>query len=221
MYFCTTNKVRQLTPNYNNYLYENLLQKVDSYKYLGIILDTNLNFKLHVESLLKTLRYKLYIFSKIRKYLTVQASLCIYKATMLPYIDYGDIFYQACTKYYLQKVQDKQTKALKICFNLFGRQNEDLMHKNANLALLDKRRDSHTLNFMFKRQDTDSYIDKRISPTRAHQYTKFLVPNFQLTQFKNSLLYKGALMWNQLPNDLKQIDTYTTFKEKTKLLSKV
>ena len=92
-YFCTTNKLRQLTPDYDNYLYGNLLQKVVSYKYLGVILDTNLNFKLHVETLLKTLRYKLYIFSKIRKYLTVQASLCIFKATMLPYIDYGDIFY--------------------------------------------------------------------------------------------------------------------------------
>ena len=45
MYFCTTNKTKQLTPNHNNYLYGNLLQIVDSYKYLGVILDTNLNFK--------------------------------------------------------------------------------------------------------------------------------------------------------------------------------
>ena len=221
MYFCTTNKTKQLTPDNNNYLYGNVLQKVDSYKYLGVILDTNLNFKLHVETLLKTLRYKLYVFSKIRRFLTVQASLCIYKATILPYIDYGDIFYQACSQIYLRKVQDKQTKALKICFKLYGRYDEDLLHRNANLALLNKRRDSHILNFMFKRQNIDTYLDKRILPTRAHQYTKFLVPNFHLTQFKNSLLYKGAIMWNQSPNELKLIDTYIAFKEKTKLLSKL
>ena len=220
MYFCTTNKITQLTPDCNNFLYGTLLHKVDSYKYLGVILDTTLNFKLHVDTLLKTLRYKLYVFSKIRKYLTIHASLCIYKATILPYIDYGDIFYQACSKIYLQKIQDKQTKALKICFNLFGQQDEGQMHNNANLALLYKRRDSHTLNFMYKRQNIDSYLDKRDLPTRAHQYTKFLVPNYHLSQFKKSLLYNGAAMWNKLPNDLKQIETYAAFKDKTKLLSK-
>ena len=74
---------------------------------------------------------------------------------------------------------------------------------------------------MFKRQDIDMYLDKRDLSTRAHQYTKFLVPIFQLTQFKNSILYKGANMWNSLPNDLKQIDTFSAFKDKTKLLSKL
>ena len=221
MYFCTTNKLKQLTTNCNNYLYGNQLQTVGSYKYLGVILDTNLNFKLHVETLLKTLRYKLYVFSKIKKYLTVQTSLCIYKATMLPYIDYGDIIYHACAKNNLQKIQDKQTKALKICYNLYGTQNEEQLHNNANLALLSKRRDSHIANFMFKRQDNEDYLDNRALPTQAHQYTKFLVPTFHLTQYKNSLIYKGAVVWNQLPNELKQLETYTAFKEKTKQLSKL
>ena len=83
------------------------------------------------------------------------------------------------------------------------------------------RLNSHILNVMYKRQDVDKYLDKRELPTRAHQYTKFLVPAFNITQFKNSLLYNGAVMWNQLPNDLKQVDTYTAFKEKTKELSKL
>ena len=220
MYFGATNKTKQLTSNYKNYLYGHELQRVESYKYLGVILDTNLNFKLHIDTLLKTLRYKLYIFSKIRKYLTVQASLCIYKSTILPYIDYGDIFYQACSNTYLQKIQDKQTKALKICYNIFGNQDENILHTNANLATLKKRRDSHVLNFMYKRKGMEIYLDRRDLPTRTHEATTFLVPNFQLTQFKNSLLYKGAIMWNQSPNELKQIDTYIAFKEKTKLLSK-
>ena len=48
-----------------------------------------------------------------------------------------------------------------------------------------------------------------------------LVPNFQLTQSKNSILYKGVDMWNNLPNNLKQIDTFSAFKDKTELLSKL
>ena len=113
IYFGTTNKLKQFDQFPITYLYRNKLMKVDNYKYLGIILDCNLNYKLHIDTLLKTLRYKLYILSKLRRYLTIQASIAIYKTTILPYIDYGDIFYQAGPKGHLKKVQDKQTKALK------------------------------------------------------------------------------------------------------------
>ena len=71
--------------------------------------------------------------------MTTQASLSIYKTTILPYIDFGDIFYQAGTKGYLDKIKDKQTKALIICYGLHGRQDENMLHSTANLALLEKK----------------------------------------------------------------------------------
>ena len=91
----------------------------------------------------------------------------------------------------------------------------------ANLALLNRRRDSHVLNFMYKRQGMDDYLDKHNLSTQAYQTTKFLVPKFQLTQFKNSLLYKGAIIWNQSATELNEIGTYIAFKEQTKLLSRI
>ena len=148
MYFGTTNKLKQIDRFPKNYLYGKELMKVDSYKYLGITLDCNLSFRSHIDLLLKILRYKLYILCKLRCYLTTQASIAIYKISILPYIDYGDIFYQAAPKGLLKNIQDKQTKALKICFRLHGIQDETRIHSNANLALLEKRRKSHMLNFM-------------------------------------------------------------------------
>ena len=96
-----------------------------------------------------------------------------------------------------------------------------LMHQNANLAFLHKRRNSHLLNFMYKRQLNKDYVDNRTLPTRPYQATKFTVPDYNLTQFKNSIIYKGSTMWNELPTEIKNIDTYTLFKEKTKMLSKI
>ena len=48
-------------------------------------------------------------------FFTMQARLSIYKTTILPNIDYDDIFYQEGSKTVLKKIQDKQTKALKLC----------------------------------------------------------------------------------------------------------
>ena len=218
MYFGTTNRLKQFDHFPRTYLYGNELMKVDNHKYLGIILDCNLNYKVHIDTLLKTLRYKLYILSKLRCHLTVQASIAIYKTSILPYIDYGDIFYQAGPKGHLKKVQDKQTKALKICYGLHGILDENIIHTNANLAYLDKRRESHMLNFMYKRQSMGEYIDKKNLATRAYNATKFIIPNYQITHFKTSLLYKGSQLWNQLPTAIKNIDTYSGFKEKNKIL---
>ena len=221
MYFGATNKLKELTANFSNHLYDQNLMKVESYKYLGVILDSHLKFRAHIESLLKTLRYKLLILYKIQRYLTLSARLSVYKTTILPYIDYGDIFYQAGSKVQLRKIQEKQNKALKICFNLHGDQNDQQMHQTANLALLENRRNSHLLNFMYKRQTNKEYIDMRALPTRAYQATKFIVPDYNLSQFKNSILYKGSTMWNELPVETKNIDTYILFKEKTKALAKI
>ena len=74
---------------------------------------------------------------------------------------------------------------------------------------------------MFKRQGIDEYLDKRNLATRAYRSTKFLVPNYQIAHFKTCLLYKGSKLWNELPIDVKNIDTYLAFKEKTKFLSKL
>ena len=220
MFFGTPNQTKHLDHNMKISINNTELQSVEHYKYLGVILDKNLSFKLHIDSLLKTLKYKIYILAKLRRYLTEQSSLDIYKTSILPYIDYGDIFYQASPKGSLNKIQDRQIKALKICFNLHGIQDERQLHARANLAILEKRRDSHILNFMYKRNDDIHYLDNRQLQTRAFQAPKFIVPNYNLTQFKNSILYKGSKLWNDLHTETKNIQTYSAFKTKTKKLSK-
>ena len=64
-----------------------------SYKYLGFILDDQLNFNKHVTELSKIVAHKLYLLSRIRKYITKSASLNIFKTMVLSLIEYGDIIY--------------------------------------------------------------------------------------------------------------------------------
>ena len=196
------------------------LQHVDHYKYLGVILDRNLNFRLHIESILKILKYKMYVLAKLRPYLMVYASLSIYKTTILPYINYGDIFYHAANQGLLNKLQDRQEKALKICYKLHGNHDDNNIQLSANLAFLEKRRNAHILNFMYKRKDREIYLDNRVLPTRAFQAPKCTIPKYNIKQFTQSLLYKGSTLWNQLPNDIKNIETFLAFKNKTKEMSK-
>ena len=52
MYFGSKNNTKQIDFDMKISLNGKELQHVDHYKYLGVILDKNLNFKLHIESIL-------------------------------------------------------------------------------------------------------------------------------------------------------------------------
>ena len=80
------------------------LAVVDSYRYLGVILDSTLLFEHHLKSLNKNVSHKLYLLTKIRRFLTPLAAERVYKAMLLPYFDYVDIFYEASTIANLEKM---------------------------------------------------------------------------------------------------------------------
>ena len=83
-----------------------VLENVGHYKYLGINLDSTLNFNKHMNCLLKTVSHKLFLLSKIRKFITKAAALRIYNVmVLLPYIDYGDIVYAGATTNSLNKTR--------------------------------------------------------------------------------------------------------------------
>ena len=70
-----------------------MLQLVPPYKYLGFQLDSTLSFNYHVNSVSKTVAYKINLLARTRRCLTNDVALKIYKSMILPYFDYGDIVY--------------------------------------------------------------------------------------------------------------------------------
>ena len=66
---------------------------VPTFKFLGVFLDQTLNFRHHLDMLINTINFKLYLLSKIRKYLNNSCALTIYKSMIIPYLDYADVIY--------------------------------------------------------------------------------------------------------------------------------
>ena len=60
---------------------------VTCYPYLGVKLDNKLTFELHVKETRKLASHKIYLLSKVRKYVTGSQALTISKSKILPYFD--------------------------------------------------------------------------------------------------------------------------------------
>ena len=163
------------------------LEYVLLYKYLGVTIDQTLSFNLHLNQLIKTISYKLFLLQKLRIDINCHASIQIYKSMILPYYDYGDILYQHSNSKLINKLQTLQNRALRICFGNRVLLNNDEMHLQAKICKLDKRRNTHVYNFMFKQKNNPDIVDIRNIRTRAHHAVLFTTKLPTCQKYKNNI----------------------------------
>ena len=96
-------------------LNNNRLDRVSSYEYLRFILDEHLDFNKHVSEMCNIVSHKLYLLSRIRIFLTVQACINIFKTMVLSVIVYGDIIYAGTLSGSLNKLDRLFFRGLRIC----------------------------------------------------------------------------------------------------------
>ena len=194
------------------------LQIVPTYKYLGITLDSTLSFNYHVKTVANMVSYKAVLLGKMRKFLNEEVSLKIYKNMIVPYFDYGDVIYGGVNQEGLEKLQRLQNKCLKICKGFHNRYGTKDLHTVTKMPMLCKRRAAHVNNFMFCRLGDPARVDNRSIGTRAHDAPLFIVKKPNLEAYKRSVEYAGAIQWNMLPPDIRNINRVNLFKERQKLL---
>ena len=207
MYFGSKNKLKKINKCNINLNNANL-NYVDSFKYLGITLDPQLNYDLHLSTVIQKITYKNYILRKIRRYIDVGASLQIYKSMILPYIEYGDFLYHTASKKKINKLQTIQNQMLKLCLNLNPRNNNLETHRLAGLNFLEDRRNVHLLNFMYKKLRETKYQDNRQINTRKYDAPVLLVRPYAETKSQSAVWY--------IEPEMRAINTFDLFKSRQK-----
>ena len=192
------------------------LPKVLSYNYLGVTLDSKLNYNLHIKKLIATVSAKLKQFQRMRNFLNTKAALLVYKSMMLPIIEYGDIFLSAASVENRKKLQTLQNKGLRCALRKsIDTATTGELHAEAGLLKLKYRREQHLLNFLYDwsldkkelvRRSTDSV------QTRTSQKRLFKLKKPHTEKYKKSLAYKGKAKWNELHTDFHQAATKGSYK---------
>ena len=135
---------------------------------------------------------------------------------ILPYLDYRDIFFINANSDQLKKLQSLQNRALKICFSTQPNINIEALHQTLLLPKLDIRREAHMVNFMFKLKNDVRYLTVRNIRTRLHEAPVFNTVKPNREKFKQNVFYYGAMKWNGLSVDIRNIASYDEFKSVTK-----
>ena len=179
-------------------LNEIVLDRVCSYKYLGFILDDRLNFNKHIGELCKVLTHKLYLLSKIRKYLTKFACITVFKSMILSMIEYGDIVSEGTTAKNLDDISKLFYRGLRICCMSRVKLTKEELCQECSISPLEVRRNVHLLLFMQKQLYKKELLNISKVNTRLHQAPVYKLYKPNNEKVKQNLLYRGAISWNAL-----------------------
>ena len=68
-----------------------VIDRVKSFKYLGVTTDEKWSWKPHIRNLVKKLGHRISVFNRILHMLDQKSRLAYYNGLVLPYLDYADI----------------------------------------------------------------------------------------------------------------------------------
>ena len=177
-----------------------------SHKYLGFNLDQTLNFRMHVNTVIQVVSRKMYVFGKLRQFMSDKSASDVYKSMILPYFDYCDIIYSQTAAECLDKLQRLQNRGIRICLRSDPRSNVVAIHRSIKIPYLADRRELHLIVHMSSKRNCTDLINNRDVRTWLHDGLLFLLPKPRLNALRRSVGYAGAMLWNALPMELRAVD---------------
>ena len=184
--------------------------ETESYKYLGMTLDKNLNLQSHVHNIHKKVASRIKLLGRIRIDITPVVAETIYKVMILPILLYCSNMKISIPDSQKLKIEKVQHRALKIINGRHGR-----ITFPAIKAIKDKRcaievfKCVHGLapnlfeNYFCKQNHTKG--------TRGNN-VNLVVPPIRTEAARKTFFYQGTQIYNKLPTTLKTETSILRFK---------
>ena len=180
------------------------ISTVKSYEYLGMILDNKLCMNEHIDNMWKKGNTKVGILSKIRRFISQNTAINIYKTMIRPHLDYIDFVVDSGTSDRIQKLdrlQGKVIRRIEYCFDKNHRKELDVLQGEFNIEPLPLRRNRNLVKIVHKTSKNMENVDISRPGIDLRSKPKVKLKNnfTSLTKVYNSPLYRGIRLWDQLP----------------------
>lgn len=184
-------------------------------KYLGITIDNHLKWDEHLNTLVKKLRSLLSKFKYLKQFFDIKYLEIMYYALVQSHLSYGIIGWGGVTNCYLSKLQIIQKWILKIIYNKYYTYPTDQLYAESKIFDL-RQLFCHTILMnIYKNKNNLRNIGHEYSTRYKEKSTK--VPKMNKTIGQRSFIYLGPKICNVLPKSLKEINSHSLFKSKTKM----
>ena len=200
------------------------IKQVSSTKFLGINIDSKLNWKQHIAYIQNKISKITGILCKTRHYVSLKALRMLYYALIYPYLHYGNIIWANTYQSSLDPLIKLQKKIVRI-ISFAGYKDHTLpIFKKLSILTFHQINEEKTALFMFR------YFNKMLPATfdpfftlnrdfhnhYTRSATKIHITYVRTNYNKHSIKYRGSQVWNNLPTAVKTTKSIYIFKKKIK-----
>ena len=195
------------------------IENTTEVKSLGIIFDYKLKFDSHLKEICRSAARQLNALRRLSSYLDENTRLVIYKSFILANFNYCPIIWHFCGVTNSRKIESIQKRALRFVFKDYTSTYDQLLQKASTSTLyLTRLRNIAIESFKIMHNIGPSYLFNLL---QEKEHTHNLRSDRNVNQPKcntvsygtNSFMYKGAKIWNNLPNELKNCISLEQFKK--------
>lgn len=193
-----------------------ILQKVETFKFLGVLIDRNLNFISHIDNICSKINSFSYVFRRLRQVTSMNISLMAYHGYIASVLRYGLIIWGNGS--YINRAFMAQKKCLRAMCGASQRVSCKTLFGDLNILTLPSMYIYEVCKFvkqhphLFKKA-----VD--INPRARRLPNRLVVENVPRTAlFLKSSYYMCLKIYNKLPNDIKNLTYMKMTSELYKLL---
>lgn len=187
---------------------------------MGVLLDSHLTFKSHIETITKKTYGLLKLVSRSKDCFSLQVRKKIVMQLLLPIIDYADIVYQNTTETNLHPLNVLYNSLCRFILKCPFQTHHCVMYESLNWLSLKSRRKFLWFQFIFKCNyfSFPSYLKQYLTPLTSQYSLRhtsnlfFQTPRISKEMGRRAFKYKAPADWNNLPVLLRTVTSFPLFK---------
>ena len=170
-------------------------------KLLGVKIDSNLSWANQIDQICSKISSRLYLLSRIKKFLDVETRKMFYNGYILPIIDYCCIVWSGCNNEGLLRILKLQKRAARITLDADPLAHSLPLFKKLGWMTVENRILYHKYLLAYKciKKEAPLYLCKNFRPiSESNPYVlrnvaqgNLIVPKSKTELFKNSFAYSG------------------------------
>ena len=212
-----TRQRHQLSPLVLNLSVQNhAVVQVAEHRLLGVNVDNQMKWQSHVNKTCRTISRNIYLLSKLKPFVDIDARKMFYNAHIKTHIDYSSTLWDGCSDVHFKSINSLHRRAAKRIMP-DDTLTTDQKLKKLQLLPLNKHLLFNKAVLMFKiwnRTAPDylcSLFERQVS-YYSNSRQSFRIPRPRIDIYRSSLAFSGASLWNGLPASVKSAGSLSNFK---------
>lgn len=192
-----------------------LLSKVDTFKYLGLWLDSSLNFESHCRHVERKIIPAVYSLWKLQRVIPQKQRLAMFNALIMSYLQYLITCWGTATHKAIEQLQVLQNRGLRNVYKHEPLSNREEMYRSHEILPLRALCYFRTAIFVHSTIHNFIHTPIKFEICNERRRSQFINPTKSFNNYGiKCIMCMGPRMFNLLPNDIKLCLKQTEFKKK-------